>query len=194
MTGRGLAALALTATLVGCAGPVNPRLAAYDAGGYRYANVRGDGQEQELFVILAFSGGGTRAAAFSYGLLEGHRAVSYQPATGPARTLLEDVDVISSVSGGSFTAAHNALFGTEGFKRFEDDFLHRNIQAELVARALAPWNWARLFRSGYSRIDLAADLYDEVVFNRATFATLLQQPRGRPYPSASRGASRSRAT
>jgi len=179
---RGLIVGVLAVALAGCAGPVNPRLSAYGPDGYRYANVRGEGTEQELFVILAFSGGGTRAAAFSHGLLEGLRATRYRPATGGAeRTLLEDVDVISSVSGGSFTAAHYALFGTAGFTRFEDNFLYRNIQGELIARALAPWNWARLFRSDYSRIDLAADLYDEVVFDHATFATLLQPPRGRPY-------------
>ena len=179
---RGLAMAALVATLTGCAaGPVNPRLDAYGPDGYRYAKVRGEGAEQELFVILAFSGGGTRAAAFSYGLLEGLQSITYRPPPDAERTLLADVDVISSVSGGSFTAAHYALFGVEGFKRFEEDFLYRDIQGELIARALAPWNWVRLLRSDYSRIDLAADLYDEVVFKRATFATLLQQSRGRPY-------------
>lgn len=169
-------------TMLGCAPLVNPRLAAYDAAGYRYANVRRDADEEDLFIILAFSGGGTRAAAFSYGVLEGLQSVRYQPAAGPERTLLDDVDVISSVSGGSFTAAHYALFGTEGFKHFEDNFLYRNIQGDLAARAFAPWNWPRLLRSDVSRIDLAVELYDEVVFNHATFATLLEQaPRRRPY-------------
>ena len=178
---RALALLGALWTLAACAGPVNPRLTAYDATiGYRYRNVRPDPAEEELFVILAFSGGGTRAAAFSYGLLEGLAGIEYQPAAGPKRTLLEDVDVISSVSGGSFTAAHYALFGAAGFKRFEDDFLYRNIQGELIARALAPWNWARLARSSFGRIDLAAELYDEAVFQGATFATLLAQPK-RPY-------------
>ena len=178
---RAVLFLVLLATLVGCAGPVNPRLPAYGPDGYRYANVRGDAAEEELFVILSFSGGGTRAAAFSYGLLEGLQAVRYRAAAGGGRTLLEDVDVISSVSGGSFTAAHYALFGVEGFKRLEEDFLYRNIQGELIQRALLPWNWGRLARADYSRIDLAADLYDEALFHGATFATLLQQPRGRPY-------------
>src|SRR5438876_400860 len=77
---RGLAMVALVATLTGCAaGPVNPRLDAYGPDGYRYAKVRGEGAEQELFVILAFSGGGTRAAAFSYGLLEGLQSITYRP-------------------------------------------------------------------------------------------------------------------
>jgi hypothetical protein len=70
--------------------------------------------------------------------------------------------------------------GSAGFKRLEENFLYRNIQGELIARTLAPWNWARLARSDFSRIDLAAELYDEVVFGGATFATLLEQ-RKRPY-------------
>jgi NTE family protein len=178
---RGVGVVLLAAVLAACAGPVNQRLDTYGPGGYRYANVRVDSPEEELFVVLAFSGGGTRAAAFSHGLLEGLQSVRYQPAAGAARVLLEDVDVISSVSGGSFTAAHYALFGAAGFRRFEEKFLYRDIQGELVGRALAPWNWARLLRSDYSRIDLAADLYDEAVFDHATFATLLRQPRGHPY-------------
>ena len=175
---RGLALAVLLLLGAGCAAPVNPRLATFGPDGYRYANVRKDAAEEDLFVVLAFSGGGTRAAAFSYGLLEELRTVRYRTATGAERTLLDDVDVISSVSGGSFTAAHYALFGTDGFRHFEENFLYRDIQGELVARALAPWNWARLARPDVSRIDLAADLYDEVVFDGATFGTLLQQPRG----------------
>jgi predicted acylesterase/phospholipase RssA len=178
---RALALAGLLAALAGCAGPINPRLDAYGDAGYRYANVRGDGQEQELFVILAFSGGGTRAAAFSYGVLEGLGAVRYRSDAGGERVLLDDVDVISSVSGGSFTAAHYALFGTQGFRAFEENFLYRNIQGALIGRALAPWNWARLLRSDYSRIDLAADLYDDALFHGATFSTLLELPRRRPY-------------
>jgi predicted acylesterase/phospholipase RssA len=178
---RGVAiALLVGLTLVGCAVPANPRLGAYGTGGYRYANARPDVAEEDLFVILAFSGGGTRAAAFSYGVLEGLRSIRYQLPGGAERTLLDDVDVISSVSGGSFTAAAYALFGTDGFKDFEENFLYRNIQGELVTRALT--RWPRLLRSDVSRIDLAADLYDEVVFKHATFSTLLEQaPRRRPY-------------
>lgn len=176
---RRVLALTLLVALAGCAGPLNPRLATYSAEGYRYANVRTDPRQEELFVVLAFSGGGTRAAAFSYGVLEGLRGVTYQSGT---RSMLDEVDVISSVSGGSFTAAHYALFGVEGFPRFERNFLYRNIQGALVLRALAPWNWVRLLRDDYSRIELAAELYDETVFDGATFRRLLEQSRGRrPY-------------
>jgi NTE family protein len=57
----------------------------------------------DFYVMLAFSGGGTRAAAFSFGLLESLREANYESKNGN-RKLLDDVRVISSVSGGSITA------------------------------------------------------------------------------------------
>ena len=39
--------------------------------GYRYANIApGENNSDSLLVVLTFSGGGTRAAAFCYGVLE----------------------------------------------------------------------------------------------------------------------------
>ena len=75
-----------------------------------------------MFVCLTFSGGGTRAAAFAYGVLTGLRDT---PITeGGSRRLLDEVDLISSVSGGSFTAMAYALWGEEAFDgRFEEKFL-----------------------------------------------------------------------
>jgi NTE family protein len=171
----------VVALLAGCAGhEVNVKLPAYDpAVGYRYQNVSGAGDRDELFVILAFSGGGTRAAAFSFGVMEGLRDTTY---TAPAgrRRLLDDVDVISSVSGGSFTAAYYALFRDELFDRFPSAFLERDIQGALLRRALSPVNWVRLMSSDFDRINLAAELYDDVVFEHKTFGDLLRPPK-KPY-------------
>ena len=178
---RSIAVIGLVAALAGCAAPLNPKLASYDGTtGYRYHNLAADAGGDELFVILAFSGGGTRAAAFSFGVLEGLRAVTYTAPGSSQRRLLDDVDVISSVSGGSFTAAYYALFGEAAFDRFGKAFLYRNIQGELIARALAPWNWPRLASPDFSRIDLAAELYDREVFEGATFHALVERGR-RPY-------------
>ena len=173
-TAWGLAAAVALVTLAGCAGPVNPRLAAYDDGGYRYANVRGDGQEEELFVILAFSGGGTRAAAFSYGVLQKLRDTAIVRAKdGRHETLLDEVDCISSVSGGSFTAAYYALFGARIFQDYRGVFLDRNVEGELFWKAANPLNWPRLLSPYFSRIDLAAELYANTIFQNKTYADLL---------------------
>ena len=60
-------------------------------------------QHQETIVGLAFSGGGTRAAAFSFGVL---KALAKADEPGGTTPLLHDVDLISGVSGGSITAAY----------------------------------------------------------------------------------------
>ncbi len=178
---RGAALLAVAVAFSGCAqAPLNVKLVAYDpAAGYRYRNLTGGADTDDLFVILAFSGGGPRAAAFSFGLLEGLRAVDYSAPGGPRR-LLDDVEVISSVSGGSFTAAYYALFRERAFTEFPKAFLYRNIEGALLRRALSPANWLRLGSPHFSRIDLAAELYDEEVFEGKTFADLLRDGR-KPY-------------
>ena len=105
-------ALALAALVAagGCARfPLNPPLAHYEAGaGYRFANLSHAHNSDSLFVVLTFSGGGTRAAALAYGVLEALRATPIVW-EGERRSLLDEVDVISAVSGGSFTAAYYAL-------------------------------------------------------------------------------------
>ena len=125
-------------------------------------------RSDELVVYLAFSGGGTRAAAFSYGVLkklaETHITVNEQP-----RRFIDEVDVISSVSGGSFTAAYYGLFGDRIFEDFEQKFLTKNVQAELKRQIFSPLNWFKLGSAYYSRSDLAADYYDKLLFEKKTF-------------------------
>jgi len=168
------------AGLVGCATyPQNPPLAKYEPGaGYRFNNLRSPNNSDRLFVILSFSGGGTRAAALSYGVMEKLRdtRITWE---GRTRRLLDEVDMISSVSGGSFTAAYYGLFGDRLFDKFEKDFLYKNIQGELVGLLWSPVNWFRLASPSFGRIDLASELYDREVFDGKTFADLLR--RGRPF-------------
>jgi hypothetical protein len=180
-TARSLLLLGAAALLAACTGqPINGKLPAFDGtSGYRFDKLSLDNNTNDLFVILAFSGGGTRAAAFSFGVMEGLRETKYQAPAGQ-RALLEDVDVISSVSGGSFTAAYYGLFRDRLFTDFPNVFLYRSIQTDLVLRALSPINWVRLGSPTFDRIDLAAELYDEVVFEHKTFADLLSLPR-KPY-------------
>jgi len=46
------------------------------------------------------------------------------------------------------------------------------VQGELTTRTLDPLNWGKLWSTGWGRSELAAELYDEILFNGATFADL----------------------
>ena len=115
-------------------------------------------KSDELLLILTFSGGGTRAAALSYGVLEA-LADTRITISGKPRRLLDEVDVISSVSGGSFTSAYYGLFGDRIFKDFESRFLKRDVEEELALRLISPRSWPKLASSYYARSDLAADYF-----------------------------------
>lgn len=138
---------------------------------YSIKNEADTGRTDKILLALTFSGGGTRAAAFSYGVLEG-LADTTIVVKGKKRRLLDEVDAISSVSGGSFTAAYYGLFGSRIFEDFETKFLKRNVQAELLQHVGSPLNWPKLWSSYYGRSDLAADYYDELLFENKTFQDL----------------------
>ena len=67
--------------LVGCASrPINQPITSIDERtGYRFETMHAKAEDQENLVVLAFSGGGTRAAAFSFGVLEFLRDTPVQP-------------------------------------------------------------------------------------------------------------------
>ncbi len=170
-----MAVAVLAMFVAGCATrPVNPRIAqAVPGAGYRFETraVR----DKDNLVILAFSGGGTRAAAFSYGVLEYLRRTEVIGPKGRKERLLDEVDVITGVSGGSFTALAYGLYGDKLFDHYEQDFLKRNVQGELIARAFNPGYWPQLLSSGWGRSEMAAELYDEILFKGATYADLDHQ-------------------
>ncbi|MET0543108.1 MAG: patatin-like phospholipase family protein [Variovorax sp.] len=172
----------LAMLLAGCtafAPPTVPITRADPQAGYRVANLlkrsHGIVNDAESLFLLTFSGGGTRAAAFSYGVLEELRRTTIRP-NGQPRNLLNEVDFISGVSGGSFTALAYALYGDKLFTEYEPRFLKRDVQGALLARTLTPTNWFKLGSATYGRSELAADYYDEILFNGATFADLMDKP------------------
>ena len=132
--------------------------------------IAGD-RSPELLVLVAFSGGGTRAAAFSYGVLKALAATEITTENGQ-RSLLHEIDVISSVSGGSFTSAYYGLYGHRIFEDFEERFLKKNVEGALIGQMFNPINWVRLLSSSYGMSDLAARYYDKILFGNATFADL----------------------
>ena len=169
-----LLVLASFLLLVGCAHrPINPPITQADPKtGYRYLTRPQYTSGSESVVILAFSGGGTRAAAFSYGVLEFLRDTEVVGPKGNKARLLDFVGVITGVSGGSFTALAYGLYGDKLFDDYEKRFLKRDVQGEITSRTIRPTYWPSLWSSTWGRSEMAADLYDEILFNGATFGDL----------------------
>jgi NTE family protein len=136
-------------------------------GGYSIRSSGGARRASDIALILAFSGGGTRAAALSYGVLEELRDTKVVINGRPER-LLDEVDTISSVSGGSFTAAYFGLYGDRIFEDFEEAFLRRDIEGYLVRSLFNPLRWF----SNTGRTEMAVDYYEKTVFREATFADM----------------------
>jgi NTE family protein len=142
------------------------------AAGDRFENRLDGTEKRDNLVILAFSGGGTRAAALTYGVLEFLRLTRVvRPMGNPVR-LLDAVDLITGVSGGSFTALAHGLYGDTLFADCEQRFLKRDVQGEIISRVLRPAHWGALGATGTGRDEVAAGLYDEILFNGATLGDL----------------------
>jgi NTE family protein len=170
------AVLISVALLGGCATrPVNPPITqANPDSGYRFEARQSlsPATGGETLVVLAFSGGGTRAASFSYGVMEFLRRTQISDANGRTIRLLDSVDLITGVSGGSFTALAYGLYGDKLFDDFETRFLKRDVQGAIFSRTINPLNWTKLWSTGWGRSELASQLYDEILFNDATFGDL----------------------
>ncbi|MCX2757686.1 patatin-like phospholipase family protein [Vibrio sp. Sgm 22] len=131
-------------------------------------------QDNKVTLILSFSGGGTRAAALSYGVLQALRDTDIE-IDGERINLLEEVDMISSVSGGSFTAAYYGLYGDKIFEDYEEAFLYHEVSEDLISILLSPSYWF----SYATRTDKATDYYDDNIFGDSTFADIRRE--GAPY-------------
>ena len=178
MKGSFLTGLLAALLLAGCASrPVNEPITQFDPrSGYRpYLLIpKRQNNDPSTLFILSFSGGGTRAAAFSYGVLEELRRTEIV-IDGKRRRVIDEVDVVTGVSGGSFTALAYALYGERLFAEYEDRFLKRDVQGALLGRTLNPLNWWKFVGGTAGRSELAAEYYDEILFEGATFGDLLDK-------------------
>lgn len=137
-------------------------------------------KSDELFLILSFSGGGTRAAALSYGVLEALDRVEIptpkgllSPQKPPIRhTLLDEVDLITGVSGGSFTAAYYGLHGKDALKDYRENVLLQDLEHGLILGLINPVNWFRLWSPRFGRSDMAQEYYDDMIFHGTTLGDL----------------------
>jgi NTE family protein len=174
-------ALCAAAFQAGCGisvrnGPINAALAEpHPETAAPAAEPAGDNFD-DMAVGLSFSGGGSRAAAFAFGVL---RELSRTQVSGNGRTsaLIDQVDIVSSVSGGSVTAAYFALKGRAILDDFEEKFLTLDVEASLRTAVSVP-NLVRLTSGGVNDSTGLQSWLDENLFRNATYADVLK--RGRP--------------
>ena len=178
--------VACAALLAGCSSaihnePVNLPLAA----GVKPAAELGrdvDTYFDDTVIALSFSGGGTRAAAFSYGVLTGFDE-THVPTAARSVSLLDRVDFVTGVSGGSVLAAYYGLKKRKALADFKQRFLLRNAEEGLQTE-LSLMNIARGLQGGINDTQFPRWL-DDNLFDHATFKSLLFERRPMVWINAS---------
>ena len=132
-------------------------------------------RDPSMLVAVTLSGGGARAAAFGYGVLSAMQEQRFHW-NDKDTTLLNTVDVVSGVSGGSMVAAYFAANGIEGLHGFEHAFLRQNFQGSLLSLAMRPDNLMELTSPWMGRSHLLARQLDKL-YGGMTFGELEQRPR-----------------
>jgi len=136
----------------------------------------------DTVIALSFSGGGTRAAAFSFGVLNGFDETQV-PSAARSVSLLDRVDFVTGVSGGSILAAYYGLKKRKALADFKQRFLLRNAEEGLQTE-LSLLNIARGLRGGVNDTQFPRWL-DDNLFEHATFKSLLFQRRPTVWINAS---------
>lgn len=156
--------------------PLSPIARVDSERGYRLEHSLTQQQHDDTLLILLFSGGGSRAAALGYGVLE---ALARQPLPhNTARTLLDSVDLVYGVSGGSILAIYYALHGKDTLPGFETRFLKQNFQRQIGEQILSLANMPRLTSPEFGRGDLLQEQLEASLFGSATFADLIDARQG----------------
>ena len=135
-----------------------------------------DIRDRPIVAVVALSGGGARAAAFGLGVLRELKATTFTWA-GRTSSLMDQVGLISGVSGGSILAAYYAAFGDETFTRFEPDFLLDDFESGLVTASLAPSKLVDLTSPWYGRSNVLAERLDALYRGR-TYGDLQNRREG----------------
>jgi NTE family protein len=181
---RLLSAFSLALLLAACSTtahyPTNPPVNGHDfSQDYRFKNLSHQQTSDTLGVMLTFSGGGTRAAALSHGVLEELANIRIQW-EGKPRTLVDEIDIISAVSGGSVTAAHYALRREKHFAEFPENFLYQDLQTSIIDRIFSLEILTLLNSDYFGRIEIVAEKLDKHLFHGAHYGDLAKRG-SRPY-------------
>jgi NTE family protein len=134
-------------------------------------------------ILMTFSGGGSRASALAAAVLKDMAETKDNLPSG-SYPLTSDVKVISSVSGGSVTAAwfglnRDAAHPDGNLAALREKFLDKDNMSALEWQAVDPITWAKLAFTSYTRIEALEDLFDRKLFDKASMSAL-NQP-GKPF-------------
>lgn len=124
-------------------------------------------------IALAFSGGGARAASFSYGVLLELRD---RRDAGGTR-LIDRVALVTAVSGGAITAAWLGQHGPDGLDGFRAAALDKDWAGKINSSFVWPGNWGPLLGGGMNDRGRLAGWLDKEVFGSAAMADLRARPR-----------------
>lgn len=169
--------IASVLVLAGCASgadmaPINgPLRSGRSAPNEQGGELRDLGLSEEA-VALAFSGGGARAAAFSYGALLELK----DRRRSDGRRWIDQVAFVTGVSGGSLTAAWFGLHGPEGLEGFRAAMLDKDWQGAVHDDLLWPANWSRLRRGGLNGRARIAGWLESEVYGQARMGDLSGPP------------------
>ena len=167
--GRAVLSILVAALLSACQ-TLYPNVALPPGASNQLISVQLPDTADDPVILMAFSGGGTRAAALSYAILHEFNQYFYQ-SHGRTVTLLDQVRLISSVSGGSVTAGYYGLAKDNDLEQFPARFLERDNMKTLEWTVANPITWFRLTSGSYTRIDVMKDLLDRELFHGQTFQT-----------------------
>ncbi|WP_213774923.1 patatin-like phospholipase family protein [Bradyrhizobium sp. dw_78] len=160
----------LCTVLFGCASiqnaPVNQPGSSFGLTDRAHLNFGESAQDDDDVIGLSFSGGGTRAAAFSFGVLT---EMAQTPAHGAAASMIDHVDFISGVSGGAVTAAYYGLRKRAALDDFRERFLLRNAE-EGLETSLNLATIGKAFAGGINDSQGFPRWLDANLFHGATFA------------------------
>ncbi len=144
--------------------------------GYRAKNIIEKHQDGDL-IILMLSGGGSRAAALGYGVLEQFKQTKI--GTNPLKaSLLDNIDLVFGVSGGSVLATYFSLEGKDVVPKFEDKFLKNDFESQLTSQFFSLANLPKLTSEQYGRGDLLQEQLNLALYKGKTFGYLANHRKG----------------
>jgi predicted acylesterase/phospholipase RssA len=150
-------------------------------------------QHKDRLVLVALSGGGSRAAYFDAAILEQLGKIKVPGSNGRPVSLVQRIDVLSTISGGSIAGAYFAAYRPESeeasdaelatfFKRFKQA-MATDFEFHMASDLISVRHWVPFVLGLRNPADALGDVLDRRIFggNGFPYKTLLErEKRGGP--------------